>query len=409
MIAFAVSDVALAPKPLPTLPHPETIRATLAVKVEQIGPLPSLVICDDRHALVSAARCAFYDHRPLVLSPDIIWFCIAQGFANHMAIHAEELRERFVDFSEKKTLVVERSDFRLGQENPWEEVFSAFSQQIAASIGEGMRRLLVADFSTTGAVERAATEVLMMDAFQAYFEYEMRVGCGIPSITLLGTPADWQSVRQRALALGEYGLEWWVDELRPILDELVASAEGKVDRAFWQSFFHYRSGSLVQEMTGWIQVLFPYMTTSQRPTEEKAQQFLKDIAVLEAEEEKAMEAAEDEIARQALRKRYRRKHMLLSQRVMRASTLVPNTFMTGWSQRLRASQADEDTRNGPGMGQLPSAISSAPVRCEDVRTGEPANLRFVAGLFGVAQDAVSGALTPAFGWAVVYDEGGAGA
>src|SRR5215472_9132937 len=87
-------------------------------------------------------------------------------------------------------LSVERPDFFLGRENPWPEVFAEFSQQIAAYVGK-LRDLVVADFSTTGPIARAASEVVLMDAFQPYFQYEWSIGCGIPSITLLGTPDDW--------------------------------------------------------------------------------------------------------------------------------------------------------------------------------------------------------------------------
>src|SRR6476660_712791 len=100
-----------------------------------------------------------------------------------------------------------------------------------------------------------------MDAFQPYFEYEMRAGCGIPSITLLGTVDDWKSVRRRAAMLSEFGLEAWTDALLPVLDDVVRAADGHVDPGFWRSFFRYQSGSGPSELTGWILVLFPYLKT----------------------------------------------------------------------------------------------------------------------------------------------------
>src|SRR5215208_2050748 len=227
MVTFSVSPVDLATAPLPILDREEALRSLLHAPVEQLGPgTAPLVICDTHHPLAAAAYQAFYDHRPLVFTPDAIWFCLAQGFAQHVSLHAEELRDRFVRFSDKLTLIVNRPDFRLGQENPWPEVFTSFSDQIAAHIGR-LRDLIVADFSTTGPVERAASEVLLMDAFQPYFKYEMRLGCGIPSVTLLGTPDDWRSVRQRAAMLSEFGLEDWIDVLQPILDQLIATSEGR--------------------------------------------------------------------------------------------------------------------------------------------------------------------------------------
>jgi hypothetical protein len=38
-----------------------------------------LVSCTTQHAFAKAAHDAFYDHHPLVIRPDDVWFCIAQG------------------------------------------------------------------------------------------------------------------------------------------------------------------------------------------------------------------------------------------------------------------------------------------------------------------------------------------
>jgi hypothetical protein len=80
-----------------------------------------------------------------------------------------------------------------------------------------------------------------MDTFQAYFEYEMLAGCGIPKVTLLGTPDDWRSMRRRAGMLSEFELTWWTDALLPVLDQIVETAEGQVDPSFWRSFFRYQT------------------------------------------------------------------------------------------------------------------------------------------------------------------------
>lgn len=314
-----------------------------------------LVRANDAHALAQAAHDAFYLHHPLVLTPDAVWFCIAQGFAHHIARDAEALRARFVRHGGKKKLVVQRPDFFLGRPNPWPEAFAAFSEQIAEHIGR-LRDLVVADFSTTGPVERAASEVVLMDAFQPYFEYEMRCGCGIPSITLRGTADDWRSIRRRAAMLSELGLEAWTDALLPVLDEVVRTAEGRVDTGFWRSFFRYESSSGGSEMTGWILVLFPYLKT-----------FVEEGEKLE-----------------------------------------PSPYVHRWEKALRAAEKRGGLRffdsEGPGLLAIPSSIASAPVRFVDVRDDSCHPLRFVAGLFGVTQDEASGALAPEFGWGVVHDD-----
>lgn len=332
-------------------PEPPPLRR---VEAHSTSSAP-LVAVSDAHALGQAAFDAFYTHYPLVLSPDAVWFCLAQGFAHHVARNAETLRARFVRHQGKQQLTVGRPDFVLGRPNPWPEVFAAFSEQIAAHVGQ-LRDLVVADFSTTGPVERAASEVVLMDAFQPYFEYQAWSGCGIPSITLLGTPDDWRSVRRRAAMLSEFGLEAWISALLPVLDEVVRTAEGRVDQGFWRSFFRYQSGSGPAEMTGWILVLFPYLKTLD-------------------------EAGE---------------------------TLAPNPYLERWEAAYRTAQSRKDWRivhpEGPRLSALPGSIASAPVKLVDMRDGSTHPLRFVAGLFGVTQDAASGALAPEFGWAVVHEE-----
>jgi len=189
-ITFPVSDVAASSKRQPVLDRAVAIPAMLgggerkqrrwwsppARRIEAWSPggAAPLVCANDANALAQAAYDAFYRHHPLVLTPDAVWFSLAQGFAHHVALNAEALRGRFVRHQGKEKLVVERPDFFLGQPNPWPELFAAFSDQIAAHIGR-LRDLVVADFSTTGPLERAASEVLLMDAFQPYFEYEVAV------------------------------------------------------------------------------------------------------------------------------------------------------------------------------------------------------------------------------------------
>ncbi len=56
-----------------------------------------------------------------------------------------------------------------------------FSDAVAAHIGR-QRDLVVCDFSTTGPCERAASEIVLLDAMQSYFNYEMITLCGIPLV-----------------------------------------------------------------------------------------------------------------------------------------------------------------------------------------------------------------------------------
>ncbi|CAM9613691.1 unnamed protein product [Ectocarpus fasciculatus] len=84
-----------------------------------------------------------------------------------------------------------------------------------------------------------------MASLQEYFNYEMGLRCGIPSVTMMGTVEDWQMLREKIERLLEFEvqdnpegnvMEVWVGYLRKVCDGFVESAEHP-DRAatvdFW--------------------------------------------------------------------------------------------------------------------------------------------------------------------------------
>lgn len=355
MRVFDLSDVAPG-SPYKQFDAHEAMRGLSTKRVEAVGcATPTLVSCEPNHAFAEAARRAFYDHHPLVIRPDDIWFCIAQGLATHVSLNSEALRSRFVAHEGRKKLVVSRPDFLLGQDNPWPEMFSAFSEQIAQNIPQ-LRDILGVHFSTTTAMETAAFDLCWMDAFKDYFEYEARCGCGIPQIILHGTAEDWRSMIPRLQQMAQYGLEEWCATLVPVLEKIADTAAGNFDREFWLSFFRYLAGSGPAELTGWIVTLFPYLIFD-----------------------------------------------------WRTGALGPNEYLSAWRERLERSLVRGrldwmEKTEGPGLDALPQSLASAPLRFVDVRDESTTHLRLVAGMFGVAQAPENNALSASFGWSVVYED-----
>ena len=68
--------------------------------------------------LAQMAHDAFYEHRPMTLSPDAVWFTIAQGFATHVNLNAEALRHRFVRHEGKKDAHRQPARLRTRQDKP---------------------------------------------------------------------------------------------------------------------------------------------------------------------------------------------------------------------------------------------------------------------------------------------------
>jgi hypothetical protein len=221
--------------------------------------------------LIDSVAFAHNEHWPLSISPDAVWLCIAQGFATFVLDNAEALRSQFVSFEGKQYLEVDVPHSNAESLN-WDHILGVFSDKIAEHTGK-KRDLFVSNFSTTGIDERMASEVVLMRAMSEYFTYGMRTMCGFPSITLEGTVDDWKSVRDRFRVFAEFeakteagliipldgNLKWWSDVLSPILDQFVATAEGKVDKTFWKSFYKEDGGSGGPFINGWINALFPFM------------------------------------------------------------------------------------------------------------------------------------------------------
>jgi len=368
MITFAVTKVDRADKPLPSTTIVESI-GNRANRSFEAGACNSskLVESGGMHGFLAAVHAAFDSHYPLVLSPDDVWLCLAQGLAMHVNLNAEALRHQFVKHEGKTELVVIRDDFVKGSPtNDWPGMFSELSDCIAGHVGK-KRGLFVSKFSTTGPIERAASEIVLFDAMQQYFDYSCLTRCGIPEITLLGTAEDWISIRIRVTNFAEFALPpdykpktavkpnpWekpfdpahlqkWISAVLPILDKIIRTVRGDVDPVFWQSIYKQNGGSGGPYVTGWINTLFPYLEEQDYRTNQRKPK--------------------------------------------------PNEYALEWSEGLK-----ERYHGGPGDHHFPSGLSCVPFLWKYLGTRIP--MVFMGGFAGVSQDPATGAVRPAIGWAI---------
>jgi hypothetical protein len=342
--------VKLANQSLPGISYKEAVERLLDGEVESCSQLQGQLVADvEYHPVVAAAHLAFCEHRPLSLSPDMIWLLLCQGVAHHVRANAEELRRQFVWHQGKEKIAIRRDDFVKGSpENPWPEVFSEFSLAIREYIGPN-HELFVTNFSTTGPSEKATFEVVLMDAVQSYFDYEFHSLCGIPSITLEGNTRDWQQVRDRASLFSAFDLEWWIPQVMPILDQFVEARNGKVNRAFWSSLYKLNDDSGGPYVTGWLVNFFPYLRDFGGGYATPRNTFLMDLA---------------------------------------------NSHESGLSRERQ----EERLFSGLTLPSFPAGLSSVPVRWMCLES--EFEMQFCAGFVGVKQDQQTMALRPEIGWAV---------
>src|SRR3712207_455320 len=101
MTTFAVDPVEEALAPPTTKPLQEGLEG---VRWFAPGPETRVLASTHAHPLLEAVHCAFSEHRPLVLSPDVVWLTIAQGFTQHIRLNAETFRSRLVRHEGRKKL-----------------------------------------------------------------------------------------------------------------------------------------------------------------------------------------------------------------------------------------------------------------------------------------------------------------
>ena len=212
---------------------------------------------------------AYAEHKSITLSPDMMWLLISQGFARYVNAHSEELRSQLVYHEGKQDLMVMTKDDLLSGKADWGKLMNDFSKEIERHTKGEVAKTIAADFSTTTPVERIASQITLMESMKSYFNYLAgRIGCGIPSITLQGTPDDWRAVFSKTQKLGQYGLSEWTQSLEPILNEFIKTAEGKPNQRFWQEMVKKKrvdefasvrpcSADKPTELDGWILKFFP--------------------------------------------------------------------------------------------------------------------------------------------------------
>lgn len=252
---------------------PETSKAevltTFSNQIEFVSQPKQQLVKNGSHPFLYGLYQAYSEHRPFVLSPDMLWLLICQAFSRTVNYNAKEFRNYLVNFDKKKPLIVNNDAIQLGSPNsPWEKVIHIFSQQISAQVGSDFVNTLSANFSTSTAKEKIACEITIMDSVKSYFEYLVFVSiCGIPTITLEGTPQDWQKLYKKTQALNRYPKTDWIEKILPLIKKIKNTSKGEIDIDFWLNIFKVHTKEEYgnpQNFDGWICHFYPFNKKGKR-------------------------------------------------------------------------------------------------------------------------------------------------
>lgn len=147
----------------------------------------------EKSSLIKGLILAYKNHYPITVTPDMIWILILQGFSRFMEKYAEQVRDKFVNFSGQKDLKIERLDETpyTATKEVWDGIMKEFVEKIGKNVGQETVDNLECNFTTTSPVALVTSQVSIMSAMKQYFIYKVLMGgCGISSITLEGSIQD---------------------------------------------------------------------------------------------------------------------------------------------------------------------------------------------------------------------------
>ena len=353
---------------------------------------------DKQNLFAAMIQLSFYKHLPLRLTPESVWLTISQGFARHIRYNRDKLvkarlivsndnnhkvvikKPMFINGVQKSSILgsgvhgpshttlsykkgskTGSRTVKTSMDNAWPETFPTFLEVISEKVKDAeLFNMMKCDFSSSGDVDLAICQITLADTSTDFSEISEEMdGCGIPSIELSGTVADWKLLRKKARFLAKYDLEWWTVELVKVLDKFVEASQGEIDKLFWNSVCNLlgTSGKSNEPVTGWIQTFFPYLSGGQVNSQIK--EFWK--------------------------------HYILNKQIceLNMDRLDPKYDKIGFGVRL---------------SEIPNGISEMAFSYVDMRAKpDMKNYDFTlnSGIVAVRQDPVTFVIEPVLGWAVL--------
>ena len=228
----------------------------------------------EKSSLIQGLIYAYKNHYPITVTPDMIWILILQGFSRFMEKYENLVRERFVNFTGKKDLKVERLDYspQSATKEVWDGIIKEFVEKIGKNVGKETIDNLECNFSTTSPAALVTSQVSIMSAMKQYFTYRvLMAGCGISSITLEGSLQDWEKIKSKLEFLSTKALKWWTKHLIPIIDNIIATkkyynSKGKLSKElieFWKGMIRLKGKGDMYDphmVNGWIVKFIPNLS-----------------------------------------------------------------------------------------------------------------------------------------------------
>ena len=199
------------------------------------------------HPVLTSYYYAYLDHYPIVLSPDILWMLILEGFSYHVRLNHMRLREKFVKNNQNKNKIIvsqgANGDSHINDvtSQRWGDIFKGFIEQSKEKIDGTVLHLFTPYFSTTTTDIEYASQIAIVSIVSPFvkfikiFQPCISGGCGFPYINLQGTLQDYKQLKMKIEGLKGYLIDDWIYKLIPIIDKIIETKKGNIDKQFWDN------------------------------------------------------------------------------------------------------------------------------------------------------------------------------
>jgi hypothetical protein len=232
------------------------------------------------NGFLTTCTLAYKYHGDLELWSEHIKLLVLQAFSLHIKENSHKFRSMLVSHDNKKTIEIRRDDFIKpisvnqcqaldgqvkGANNPWPEVFQQFGKALQNDTKDKLLVDMILQTSQTTTIStQVASNIVLMDTFQKYYDYSMMTACGIKTIILKGSVEDWKNIRTLINYIEKFDFKWYTSKIIPVIDKFIRASEGNVNVEFFQNMVKKSGGSGGPYYSGWIKYFFPYLVYGNR-------------------------------------------------------------------------------------------------------------------------------------------------
>ena len=216
-----------------------------------------------KSAFIDLVALAYARHYAMEISPDDIWLLILDGFRLHVKSNSDSLKNRFVGPDVDTDIKVFANHLTMeSTHEEWFGVIADFFDNLQEKLPPETGAPLRTKFSTTSPVDYNISRSMVMAIASEYYTYFTYTLCGIPQIRINGTKEDWSLLKDSFNKLAtRLDMEWWSQQLNPILDEFVKAFDGNSSIAFWKNIYklYEPKGCGNPKFNGWFSKFYPYL------------------------------------------------------------------------------------------------------------------------------------------------------